>query len=61
MNISDVTFTKCKEYAPYSDKADKLGMKTFWRADYNGETLAIADTKAECVKEARTALRRMEG
>ena len=53
MKLKDVDFIKCSEYDPFSSKANSLGMKTFWRADYNGETIAYGDTKAKCLKEVR--------
>ena len=34
-------------------------IKYFWRADYNRQTIAIAKTKAECMKEARFELAKM--
>ena len=53
MKMKDVIFVKCEEYDPYSPKANSLGMKPFWRAEYNDETIAIADTKSECVSRVR--------
>ena len=44
-----IEYVKCVEYNPYSPKANKLGLKNFWRADYNGESIAYGDTKKECI------------
>lgn len=51
----EVVFLKCQERS--------MGkIKYFWRADYNGETIATkCRTKAECVKEARQHFRTKAG
>lgn len=53
-----VEYVKCQDYDPYHPKADSLGMHSFWRADSNGETIATADTKAECMRKAKEYLGR---
>lgn len=59
MKMKDVDFVKCEEYNPYHKKANRLGMRTFWRADYYGKTIVtLCDTKAECVQEVREYIRR---
>lgn len=56
--LKEVDFLKCEEYNPLHPKANSIGMRSFWRADYYGETIAtLCDTKAECVKEARRFLK----
>ena len=58
MKMSDVTFIKCQEYNPYHPKANSLGMRSFWRADCGGETIAtLCDTKAECEREVRSIIK----
>lgn len=54
--MQSVDFVKCEEYNPYHPKANSLGMRSFWRADYKGNSIAYGDTKAECVKYARNYL-----
>lgn len=59
IKIKDVEFLKCEEYNPYHPKANSYGMRTFWRADYCGQTIVtLCDTKAECILEARAWIRR---
>lgn len=54
MKMKDVEFVKCEEYNPMHRKANSLGVRSFWRADYHGETIAtLCDTKAECMREVR--------
>ena len=53
MKMKDVNFVKCTEYNPYHEKANSLGIRSFWRADYNGLSLAWADTKKECIEIVR--------
>lgn len=61
MKLKDVDFVKCEEYNPYSSRSNKFGMRTFWRADYHGETIAtLCDTKAECISEVRAYIKRSE-
>lgn len=57
--LKDVDFIRCEEYSPFSPRRNALGLKTFWRADYAGESIAYGDTKAECRKEARSKLQQM--
>ena len=58
MKFCDVNFERCEEYNPFSPRANKLGMCSFWRADYYGDTIATAcRTKAECVAEVRRYIR----
>lgn len=56
--MRDVEFKKCEEYNPMHPKANSMGMRKFWRADYNGQTIAtLCDTKTECVAEVRRYLK----
>lgn len=52
-----IVYTKCQEYDPYDPKANKLGLRSFWRADYKGQSIAWGDTKAECMKNAKNYLK----
>lgn len=51
-NFKDIKFVKGSER--FMGKT-----RYFWRADYNRQTIAIAKTKADCMKEARIELVRM--
>lgn len=58
VNLKDIEFTKCEEYNSIHPKANSLGMRKFWRADYCGVTVAtLCDTKAECVQKAKMYLK----
>ena len=50
---------KCQEYNPFSPRANKLGMETFWRAyDTTTEQYAYGYTKSEALLELRTKLQK---
>ncbi len=53
MKVDDLEFEKRYEYDPFSDRADKLGMKPYWRALHFGVEVAFGNTKAECRKDAK--------
>lgn len=53
MKMTDLEFEKIESYAPYNDRANRLGMITQWRCTYKGTTIAIGNTKKECMQEAR--------
>ena len=62
MKIKDVVFVRCEEYNPLHPKSDVNGFRKFWRADYEGKTIAtLCDTKAECMAEVRNYIRRKKG
>ncbi|MEG1529391.1 MAG: hypothetical protein RR405_03460 [Clostridia bacterium] len=48
---------KCQEYNPFSPRANRLGMETFWRA-YDPETgqYALGNTKTEALLELKAKL-----
>lgn len=51
-HFKDVQFVKGSEWF--------MGeIRHFWRADYNGQTIAIAKTKANCMKKTRLELVKM--
>lgn len=59
IKFNDVEFIKCEEYDPFDTRANSYGMRSFWRADYYGETIVTScDTKAECIKEVRAYIKR---
>lgn len=60
MRMKDVEYVKCQEYDPLSNRADALGMRTFWRADVGSQSIAYGDTKKECMDEARAYIRRLK-
>lgn len=51
-HFKEVEFTKCHDHF-FGE------IRTFWRADYNNQTIAIADTKKECIAQARAELARI--
>lgn len=52
--LEDVEFSKHYDYHMGHERP-------FWRADYDGYTIAtLCRTKAECVKEARTKIKKMQ-
>lgn len=55
--MGKIEYIKCQEYNPYSAKANKLGLKIFWRAEYRGEVIAYGDTKKECIQNAKNYLK----
>lgn len=58
IKLKDVMFIKCEEYDPYHNRANKYGMRTLWRADYHGKTIAsLCDTKAECIEKVKEYIR----
>ncbi|MEZ3438646.1 MAG: hypothetical protein K1W18_07180 [Oscillospiraceae bacterium] len=63
VKFEDVEFTKCSEYDPFSSHANSYGVATFWRADicvgFANYISCTARTKAECVKEARRMVSRI--
>ena len=40
-----IEYVNCQEYDPYNERSNSLGMHTFWRADYKGQTIGYGETK----------------
>ena len=58
INLKDVMFIKCEEFDSCHPRANKYGMRTFWRADYHGETIvSLCDTKADCLEKVKEYIR----
>lgn len=58
MTVKDLIFKKIENYDPYNDRAKANGMVTEWVA-YNGwgNAIAFGNTKAECIADARRAVK----
>lgn len=59
--MSDLVFEKITNYDPYNSRANASGMVSEWVArNAWGNAVAFGDTKADCVKEARGYIRRLQ-
>lgn len=54
MTIKDLKFEKVKQYDPFNERANSLGMVTEWVARNSwGNAVAFGATKRECEADAR--------
>lgn len=61
LRFKDVEFKKYTEYDPESSKADNYGEVSYWKAiTPEGDVIAQAYTKKECVKAAREYVRNLK-
>lgn len=61
LRFKDVEFAKYTDYDPENSKADDYGEVSYWKAATpDGQTIAQAYTKKECVKAAREYVRNLK-